>query len=90
LYLADQKRYDTMLYRRCGRSGIRLPAISLGLWHNFGGVDDFESSRAMVRRAFDLALPTSTWPTTMDLRRAAPKATSARFCASISSPIATN
>jgi L-glyceraldehyde 3-phosphate reductase len=45
-----------MQYRRCGRSGIRLPVISLGLWHNFGGVDDFETSRAMVRRAFDLGI----------------------------------
>jgi L-glyceraldehyde 3-phosphate reductase len=56
LYIANEKRYDTMLYRRCGRSGLRLPAISLGLWHNFGGVDDFENSRAMVRRAFDLGI----------------------------------
>ena len=45
-----------MLYRRCGRSGLRLPAISLGLWHNFGGVDFFENGRAMVRRAFDLGI----------------------------------
>jgi L-glyceraldehyde 3-phosphate reductase len=45
-----------MQYRRCGRSGVRLPAISLGLWHNFGGVDVFENSRAMVRRAFDLGI----------------------------------
>jgi L-glyceraldehyde 3-phosphate reductase len=45
-----------MQYRRCGRSGIRLPAISLGLWHNFGGVDDLENSRAMVCRAFDLGI----------------------------------
>jgi len=45
-----------MHYRRCGRSGIQLPAISLGLWHNFGGVDTFENSRAMVRRAFDLGI----------------------------------
>src|SRR5208337_5416661 len=43
-----------MPYRRCGASGIQLPAISLGLWHNFGGVDVFENGRAMVRRAFDL------------------------------------
>jgi L-glyceraldehyde 3-phosphate reductase len=56
LYSANEKRYDTMQYRRCGHSGIRLPAISLGLWHNFGGVDDFENSRAMVRRAFDLGI----------------------------------
>ena len=45
-----------MQYRRTGRSGLLLPAISLGLWHNFGGVDDFENSRAMVRRAFDLGI----------------------------------
>ncbi len=45
-----------MQYRRCGRSGLLLPAISLGLWHNFGGVDDFETCRAMLRRAFDLGI----------------------------------
>jgi L-glyceraldehyde 3-phosphate reductase len=45
-----------MQYRRCGKSGVRLPAISLGLWHNFGGVDTFENGRAMVRRAFDLGI----------------------------------
>lgn len=56
MYVADDKRYDSMQYRRCGRSGIKLPAISLGLWHNFGGVDNFENSRAMLRRAFDLGI----------------------------------
>ena len=56
MYLANEQRYDTMQYRRCGRSGIRLPAISLGLWHNFGGVDTFENGRAMLRRAFDLGI----------------------------------
>ena len=45
-----------MHYRRSGRSGIKLPAVSLGLWHNFGGVDNFENSRAMLRRAFDLGI----------------------------------
>jgi L-glyceraldehyde 3-phosphate reductase len=45
-----------MSYRRCGRSGLLLPAISLGLWHNFGGVDSFENGRAMLRRAFDLGI----------------------------------
>lgn len=44
------------IYRRCGRSGIQLPLISLGLWHNFGGVDVFETGRAIVRRAFDLGI----------------------------------
>ena len=56
MYLPNEQRYDTMQYRRCGRSGLRLPAISLGLWHNFGGVDVFENGRAMVRRAFDLGI----------------------------------
>lgn len=56
LYIANEQRYDAMQYRRTGRSGLRLPAISLGLWHNFGGVDDFENGRAMVRRAFDLGI----------------------------------
>ena len=45
-----------MPYSRCGRSGLKLPAISLGLWHNFGGIDDFETARAMVFRAFDLGI----------------------------------
>ncbi|MBL7200958.1 MAG: L-glyceraldehyde 3-phosphate reductase [Anaerolineae bacterium] len=49
-------RYDSMIYRRCGQSGLKLPAISLGLWHNFGGVDAFESAREMVLRAFDLGI----------------------------------
>jgi len=56
VYIANEQRYDTMQYRRSGRSGIRLPLISLGLWHNFGGVDTFENGRAMVRRAFDLGI----------------------------------
>jgi L-glyceraldehyde 3-phosphate reductase len=45
-----------MSYRRCGRSGLRLPALSLGLWHNFGGVDSLSNSRALLRRAFDLGI----------------------------------
>ncbi len=55
-YDASSNRYDGMQYRRCGRSGLLLPAISLGLWHNFGGVDTFENARAMLRRAFDLGV----------------------------------
>jgi len=56
MYLAKEDRYQKMQYKRCGKSGIRLPVISLGLWLNFGGVDSFENSRAMVRRAFDLGI----------------------------------
>jgi len=52
-YAPAANRYEGLTYRRCGRSGLRLPAISLGLWHNFGGVDAFENGRAIVRRAFD-------------------------------------
>ncbi len=52
-YVADAKRYDGAQFRRCGRSGLVLPPISLGLWQNFGGVDVFETGRAMLRRAFD-------------------------------------
>ena len=55
-FLASETRYDTMCYNRCGRSGLKLPAISLGLWHNFGGVDTLENARAMVLRAFDLGI----------------------------------
>jgi len=55
-YLADTERYDRMQYRRVGRSGLQLPAISLGLWNNFGGDRPFETSRAIVCRAFDLGI----------------------------------
>jgi L-glyceraldehyde 3-phosphate reductase len=52
-YSPSEKRYDDMVYRRCGKSGIRLPEISLGLWHNFGSVDIFENFRKILWRAFD-------------------------------------
>ncbi len=55
-YDASSTRYDTMRYNRCGRSGLKLPAISLGLWHNFGGVDVLENNRAILRCAFDLGI----------------------------------
>ncbi len=55
-YAPDARRYDSMKYNRCGRSGLLLPAISLGLWHNFGGVDSLENGRAVLRRAFDLGI----------------------------------
>jgi L-glyceraldehyde 3-phosphate reductase len=55
-YLPSDKRYDTMQYRRTGKSGLKLPAISLGLWHNFGHGTRTETSRAMCRRAFDLGI----------------------------------
>ena len=53
MYIADEKRYDTMPYNRCGKSGLLLPAVSLGLWHNFGSNGNFENMREMCRTAFD-------------------------------------
>jgi L-glyceraldehyde 3-phosphate reductase len=55
-YLAATDRYDSMPYRRCGRSGLQLPPISLGLWHNFGHDRPMDTSRAILRRAFDLGI----------------------------------
>jgi len=56
MYQPTESRYDAMRYNRCGRSGLKLPAVSLGLWHNFGGMDTRENARAMIRRAFDLGI----------------------------------
>jgi L-glyceraldehyde 3-phosphate reductase len=55
-YVPAEDRYDSMPYRRCGRSGLKLPAISFGLWQNFGGEVPLEGSRAILRRAFDLGI----------------------------------
>jgi len=55
-YLAHPDRYGSMTYQRAGRTGLKLPAVSLGLWHNFGGVNATENARAMLRRAFDLGV----------------------------------
>ncbi|MGP0584739.1 aldo/keto reductase [Paenibacillus timonensis] len=56
MYQAADNRYETMTYNRSGRSGLKLPAVSLGLWHNFGGIDVLENGRAMLHRAFDLGI----------------------------------
>lgn len=56
MYQADAARYANMTYQRCGKSGVKLPAVSLGLWHNFGSVDSYETCRAIVLRAFDLGI----------------------------------
>ena len=55
-YIANENRYDTMIYNRCGKWGLKLPAVSLGLWHNFGDIDTIQNGRAMLRRAFDLGI----------------------------------
>jgi len=56
MYVANPTRYKDMTYRRCGSSGVFVPAVSFGLWHNFGGIDNLENCRAMLRRAFDLGI----------------------------------
>ncbi len=56
MYQPSENRYATIRYNRCGNRGLKLPAVSLGLWHNFGGVDIFENGRAILRRAFDLGI----------------------------------
>ncbi len=56
MYRPDEKRYDSMKYNRCGKWGLKLPSVSLGLWHNFGGIDDFENGRKILHRAFDLGI----------------------------------
>lgn len=55
-FVPKESRYDEMLYKRCGKWGLKLPSVSLGLWHNFGGIDVFENGRAMLHRAFDLGI----------------------------------
>ena len=72
-YLAAEGRYDTMSYRRCGRSGLRLPGLSLGLWHNFGGVDVFETwsfhRASRLRPGCDALRPRQQLRTAARLRR---------------------
>ena len=53
MYTPESTRYERMIYRRCGRSGVMLPAISLGLWHNFGAITPFETQQSLLRTAFD-------------------------------------
>ncbi|MDD6483944.1 MAG: L-glyceraldehyde 3-phosphate reductase [Clostridiales bacterium] len=56
MYIADEKRYDKMKYNRCGKSGLKLPALSLGLWHNFGSCDSYDNMVNMLTTAFDLGI----------------------------------
>lgn len=56
MYCPNEKRYDQMVYRRCGRSGLKLPLVSLGLWHNFGGITPFSVQQSLLRTAFDCGI----------------------------------
>src|SRR5215468_8264128 len=55
-YVAESHRYETMTYRQCGKSGLKLPLLSLGLWHNFGDATPLDRQREMLRTAFDLGI----------------------------------
>lgn len=84
IYQPDENRYHTMEYRRCGRSGVKLPAISLGLWHNFGDATRVENSRALLQRAFKYGhYPLLIPPIIMGRRRAPQNAILAAFCRKI-------
>ena len=83
-------RYDKMTYNRCGRSGLKLPAISLGLWHNFGFDKSADSMRAICRQAFDLGVTHFDLATIMGLRQARPNSLLATSCAATSGAFATN
>ena len=72
-YLPDKTRYEKMKYNRCGRSGLLLPALSLGFWHNFGDASSFENQREIVRYAFDLGITHFDLATITDRRREARK-----------------
>lgn len=66
MYVASETRYDNMQYRRCGNSGIQLPVISLGLWHNFGSITPFDTQQKILRTAFDNGIThfdlANNWP----------------------------
>ena len=65
MYQADEKRYETMKYHRCGASGLMLPELSLGLWHNFGDTGVYENMKQMCFTAFDMESLILTLQTTM-------------------------
>ena len=81
-YLASPHRYEEMQYRTCGRSGLKLPAMSLGLWHSFGDTTDLAAQRDMLRTAFDLGITHFDRPTTTGRRTVRPN----RISAPCSSP----
>jgi len=89
-YIAAENRYESIPYRRVGRSGLVLPALSLGLWHNFGDSTPIDTQRALLRTAFDLGINHFDLPTTTAHPMAAPRSTSGVCCAKTSSITATN
>ena len=90
MYQAAQNRYQVIPYRRCGASGLMLPAVSLGLWHNFGDTAPYENMRALCRTAFDHGITTLTLPTTTAPSRALPSGILVKFCGTTSASTATS
>ena len=76
MYIASDKRYETMKYNRCGKSGLMLPAVSLGLWHNFGDTSSFTNMEKLCFTAFDNGI-TLIWLIITGRSRAVPRRTSA-------------
>lgn len=76
MYQAKETRYDTMQYNRCGNSGLKLPTVSLGLWHNFGDFSSYDNMKKLCFTAFDHASLILILPTITDLNREVPKNTS--------------
>ena len=89
-YVPADDRYEHLRYRRFGRSGLQLPAVSLGLWQNFGYEPPLDTSRAIVRRAFDLGSRTSTSRTTTGRPTDPRRRTSASSCSRICAHFATS
>ena len=89
-YVPSADRYDRMQYRRSGRSGLQLPAVSLGLWHNFGHDRPWENGRAIVRRAFDLGIIHHDLANNYGPPTAPPRRTTAGSSATTCGPTATS
>ncbi len=88
VYKADDARYDRMTYRRCGHSGLKLPLVSLGLWHNFGGTTPHETKRAMCLTAFDAGITHFDLANNYGPPHGSAEVLSARFLSRIYTPIA--
>ena len=89
-YLPDPERYAGTAYRRCGRSGLLLPPVSLGLWHNFGAESDYENARRLVHSAFDSGITYLTWRIITGHRPVTRKSASGAFSCRICPVTATN
>ena len=89
-YVPDDSRYEGMPYRRCGRTGLKLPEISLGLWQNFGDDRPIATSREILRRAFDLGITHFDLANNYGPRTAAPRSTSGGCSPRTSGPTATS